>query len=88
MSIKSRIFLSEATENQNAHVNADKTYVVAYVQTLEGELLPVLFTDFDIQKAMRRAAKNPEDVLPPYSEPVAAPVSETRKSWLDKLLGR
>lgn len=88
MSIKSKIFLSEATENKNAHVNADKTYVVAYVQTLEGELLPALFTDADIQKAIKRAAKNPEDVLPAYVEPPVEPITEERKTWLDRLLGR
>lgn len=88
MSIKSRIYLSEATENKNAHVNADKTYVVAYIETLEGDLHPLLFTDNDIQRAIKRAAKNPEDVLPAYVAPVAEEVTEDRRSWLDKLLGR
>ena len=89
MSIKSKIYLSEATENKDAHVNADKTYVVAYLETLEGELLPLLFTDADVQKAIKRAAKNPEDVLPAYvEEPVVVEPSPARKTWLDKLLGR
>lgn len=89
MSIKSKIYLSEATENKDAHVNADKTYVVAYLETLEGTLLPVLFTDADIQKAIKRAAKNPEDLLPPYvEEPVVEVPTPERKTWLDKLLGR
>ena len=85
MSIKSRIYLSEVTENQNAHVNADKTYVVAYVETLEGELIPALFTDADMQRAMKRAQKNPEDVAPAY---IAPEVTEERKSWLARLLGK
>lgn len=89
MSIKSKIFLSEATENKDAHVNADKTYVVAYLQDLDGNLLPLLFTDADVQKALKRAAKNPEDVLPPYVEaPVVVEPTPARKTWLDKLLGR
>lgn len=88
MTIKSRIYLSEATENQNPHLKADKTYVVAYLQTLEGELVPVLFTDADIQKAIKRAEKNPEDVLPAYEAPAAPEVTPDRKGWLAKLLGR
>ena len=88
MSIKSKIFLSEATENKEAHVNADKTYVVAYLQDLDGNLLPLLFTDADVQKALKRAAKNPEDVLPAYVEPPAPEPTPARTTWLDKLLGR
>lgn len=85
MSIKSRIYLSEVTENRDSHANADKTYVVAYLETLEGELVPVLFTDADVQKAVKRAAKNPEDVLPAY---IAPEVTIERKGWLDRLLGK
>ena len=88
MSIKSRIYLSEVTENKNPHLKADKTYVVAYLETLEGELVPVLFTDADVQKAIKRAEKNPEDVLPAYVAPVAEEVTPARKGWLDRLLGK
>jgi hypothetical protein len=89
MSIKSRIYLNEAAENKNPHVKADKNYVVAYIQTPEGDLLPALFTDNDISRAMVRATKNPEDVLPAYVEPeVVVEISPAQKGWLDRLLGR
>ena len=86
MSIKSRIYLNEIVTNTNPRANADRTYVVVYVQLDDGELLPALFTDSDIQKALKRAASNKEDVPEAYEPVVEA--TEEQKTWWDKVLGR
>ena len=87
MSVKSRLFVTESVENTSPHAKADKNYFVVYVQLENGVLLPALFTDADLQKALKRAEKNPEDVLPPYLEPVDVAVTPEQKSWLSKLFG-
>lgn len=88
MSVKSRLLLTETVENTNPRARADSTYVAAYVQLDDGSLRPALFTDGDIQKAMKRAVANPEDMPPAYVEPEAPPVTPAQRTWLDKLLGR
>lgn len=88
MSIKSRIFATEAVENTKRHAKADSNYFVVYVQFEDGSLKPALLTDGDLQKAFIRADRNPEDVLPPFQEPVDDTVTPAQQTWLDKLLGR
>lgn len=88
MVVKSRIFLNELVDNTNPRARADSTYVVAYVQLDDGSLRPALFTDGDIQKAMKRATANKEDVPPAYFEPEAEVLTTKQKTWLDKVLGR
>ena len=85
MSVKSRIFVTEAVENKNRRTKADENYFVAYVQLEDGSLKPALFTDGDLQKAFKRADANAEDILVPYLEPVDVEVTEEQKSWLAKL---
>lgn len=86
MSVKSRIYIAESVENTNPRgPNADAHYAVAYVEFPDGTMKPALFTDSDLQKAMKRADKNPEDVAPAFVEPDAKPVEKT---WWDKILGR
>lgn len=87
MSVKSRIFVTEAVENKNRRTKADENYFVVYVQQADGSLKPALFTDGDLQKAFKRADANAEDVLPPYMEPVDVEVTTEQKSWLAKIFG-
>ena len=88
MSVKSRIFTSEAVTNTVRHAAADTVYLVAYVELQDGTLKPALFTDGELQKAMARAAKNPEDLQPPYLEPAPVEITAEQKSWLARLFGR
>jgi hypothetical protein len=80
--IKSRIIRSEVVENKNPRAKADTSYNLVYVVEADGSLVPALFTDFDIQKAVKRAASNMEDVLPAHVEPVVVtPAPVVRKPW-------
>lgn len=88
MTVKSRIFVTEAVENSKKHAKADDNYFVCYVELENGTLLPALFTDSDLQKAFKRAEKNPEDLLPPYVEVEDVEVTPEQRTWLDKILGR
>lgn len=86
--VKSRIYIAESVDNTNPRgPNADAHYAIAYIEFPDGTLKAALFTDADLQKAMKRAEKNPEDLNPAYAEPeVVEPVVE--KTWWDKILGR
>lgn len=88
MSIKSRIFVTEAVANTSPRgKRADANYLIAYVQLEDGSLKPALFTDGDLQKALARAEKNPEDILPPHVEVEDKEVTVEQKGWLAKLFG-
>lgn len=88
MTVKSRIFVTEAVENTKKHAKADDNYFVVYVELEDGTLKPALLTDSDLKKAFLRAEKNPEDILPPHVEVEDVEVTPEQKSWLDKILGR
>lgn len=89
MAVKSRIFIAESVENTNPRgPNADAHYAIAYVEFPDGTMQAALFTDADLQKAMKRASKNPEDLMPAYLEPEVAEQTVQQKTWWDKILGR
>lgn len=64
--VKSILYANETVRNKNPRAGADENYFIAYIEE-SGELKPVLFTDFDILKAKKRALSNTEDLLPPAS---------------------
>lgn len=88
MSVKSRIYTTDVVDNQNPRAKADTIYFVAYLEEADGTLKAVLLTDTDIQKGLKRAAANAEDVPPAFVAPVVVEATPAQKSWLDKLLGR
>ncbi len=64
MNIKSKIYEAEQVDNKNPRAKADTKYFAAYLVDVDGNSTPLLFTDFDIEKASRRALANLEDVPP------------------------
>lgn len=90
MTIKSRIFVTESVENKSPrNKKADANYFMVYLVLEDGSLKPALLTDGDLKKALKRAETNPEDVVPPYVEPVVdTTVTPAQRTWLDRLLGR
>lgn len=87
MSVKSRIFVTESVVNTNPRgPKADANYLIAYVVFPDGSLKPALFTDGDLQKALKRAEKNPEDILPAYVEPETPAPTQEKQSWWRSLL--
>ena len=71
---KSIIYRRNFVVNKNPHRLANEEYYLVYVQDDEGKLHPALFTQGDLQRALIRATRNPEDA------PVLKP------NWLQKLL--
>ena len=53
----------QEVDNKNPHWKAASKYNHLRVQFPNGDEKSRLFTDHEIQKALDRAAKNPEDVL-------------------------
>ena len=53
----------QEVDNKNPHWKAASKYNHLRVQFPNGDEKSLLFTDHEIQKALDRAAKNPEDVL-------------------------
>ena len=49
-------------ENKDKHFAANSRYNYIRVQFQNGEEAKLLFTDFEIKRALIRAAKNPEDL--------------------------
>lgn len=65
MKVKGKIYETEVVENKNKKVQADSQYVVCVLEHADGSTDPLLFTDFDILKALKRARANPEDLPAP-----------------------
>lgn len=59
---KSVIYLDNVVKNTNAHRLANDSYLLVHVADNAGVSVPALFTDAEIEKAVERALKNPEDV--------------------------
>ena len=53
----------QIVDNKNPHWKAASKYNHLRVQFPNGEEKSLLFTDKEIQNALDRAAKNPEDIL-------------------------
>lgn len=62
MKIRSKLFENEVVYNREKHAAADRFYYPAYVRKHDGTYVPAMFTDSDIERAIERASKNPEDV--------------------------
>lgn len=89
MSVKSRLSVTDVVDNKNPrNKQADAIYFVAYLELEDGSLKPVLLTDTDIQKGLKRAVANPEDVPPAWVAPPVVEATPAQKSWLARLLGR
>jgi hypothetical protein len=53
----------QVVDNENPHWKAASKYNHLRVQFPDGEEKSLLFTDKEIQNALNRASKNPEDIL-------------------------
>ena len=73
--IESRICKVEQVPNQDRRFGSNLVYYPAQVEELTGQQLPALFTANEIEVAIARAKRNPEDV------------PEDKTLW-DVLLGR
>lgn len=63
--IKSTIILSEIIENKEASKRAKSHYLPVYI--VDGDICELaFFTDDQINVAIERATKNPEDFVPRY----------------------
>jgi hypothetical protein len=62
MAVKSEIILREEVKNKDRKFGSNKEYYPSYVELEDGRKVPALFTKHQIQEAMERAEKNPEDV--------------------------
>lgn len=65
MNVKGKMYETETVVNKNPRAQADAQYFVAVWQHTDGSTSPLLFTDFDILKALKRAKANPEDLPAP-----------------------
>jgi hypothetical protein len=52
----------QVVTNTKKHFAANDRYNFIRVQLPDGKEIPLLFTDYEIQLGMKRAAKNPEDL--------------------------
>lgn len=60
--ITSTIILAEEVENLEKHRLANSTYFPCYIKVSEDSTVPALFTKHELDNAMTRAKKNPEDI--------------------------
>lgn len=58
------IYVNEMIENKDKHQFANKHYYLVYVVDDLGVSVPALFTEHEVNKAIARASKNPEDCPP------------------------
>lgn len=63
-SIKSKIFMEEVVKNTNPHPLANDEYIKFWIYDVDGTVKPGMLTFYDVSKAARRAANNPEDQVP------------------------
>lgn len=74
MVVHSKIDKNESVENRDRKFGADPFYFPAYVTKHTGEVVPALFTAEQINVAIERAKKNPEDV-------------QAKATWIDTIFG-
>lgn len=60
--VVSYIKLSETSDNRDVRGNEAKTYQPCYIEFEDGVIKGALFTQNDINNAIVRAEKNPEDM--------------------------
>jgi hypothetical protein len=60
--VKSKVLLEEEVLNTERKFGSDTKYFPAYVKFTDGEHLPAMFTLDQIEDAIERANKNPEDM--------------------------
>jgi len=71
--VKSKIYQSEKVENKDRKFGENPYYFPAMMHDINGSQFPALFTNDQIQVAIDRATRNPEDI-------------ET-KSFLERIFG-
>lgn len=74
-SVKSTIILDEEVINLEKHRLANPSYFPCYIQLNETTAVPALFTQHEIDVAMKRASNNTEDFGDAAEE----------KSWLERI---
>jgi hypothetical protein len=60
--IESKLFLTEEVENTERTFGSQKTYFPLKIQNEDGEISVALFTKDQIDVAIERAGRNPEDI--------------------------
>jgi len=61
MEIHSKVYLQDKIENNNRKFGENTQYVPAFVVGRDGRHHPALFSLHDLEQAMDRASRNPED---------------------------
>ncbi len=56
------ICMNEVVKNADRRFGANLEYYPCYIETEDGERAPALFTLNDLETAMERAERNPEDI--------------------------
>lgn len=72
MPVKSAMHKDEKVENKDRKFGSATEYFPCYIIRLDGTEAPALFTQHQIEEAVERAEKNPEDV-------------EERAAWLNRI---
>lgn len=62
MGVKSRIYMDEQVDNKDRRFGSETTYYPVYVTRADGEEVEALFTINQIESAILRGKKNPEDM--------------------------
>lgn len=60
--IDSKIKMKEEVENKDRLFGSTTSYYPAYIVKSDGEEVPALFTAKQLERAMERASRNPEDL--------------------------
>lgn len=60
--MKSKIYLKEVVDNKYRKFGADLVYYPARLENEDGSITEALFTKDQIERAVKRAVANPEDI--------------------------
>ena len=60
--MKSKIYLNDIVENKDRKFGSNNQYVVCNIEFEDGRVLPAMFTLSNIELAINRSNKNPEDI--------------------------
>ncbi len=66
MKLESKIVTTEEVDNKERRFGSNLSYYPAYVVSVDGDEVPALFTEAQIEEAIDRATANPEDMPKQY----------------------
>lgn len=62
MKVDSRLIMAEEVENRERRFGSNLSYYPAFIKAVSGQEVPALFTADQLNDAIERAARNPEDI--------------------------